>query len=93
MPTSLEAAAASSLEPAVHCSVPQLVLLLQVYREAVESPRCSVIHLTRVEADPPCDTFFPDITAQGGRVQHWGTHQYSLQSLQGKPPAFSQCTA
>jgi hypothetical protein len=42
-----------------------LLLLLQVYREAVASERCSVVHLTRVEADPPCDTHFPDITAEG----------------------------
>jgi hypothetical protein len=39
--------------------------LLQVYREAVASERCSVVHLTRVEADLPCDTHFPDITAEG----------------------------
>lgn len=41
------------------------LLLLQVYSEAVESPRCNVIHMTHVEADVPCDTFFPDITAAG----------------------------
>jgi hypothetical protein len=40
-------------------------VLSQVYREAVASERCSVVHLTRVEADPPCDTHFPDITAEG----------------------------
>jgi hypothetical protein len=37
----------------------------QVYNEAVSSDRCSVIHLTHVEAEPDCDTFFPDITAAG----------------------------
>jgi hypothetical protein len=42
-----------------------LLVVLQVYREAVESERCSVIHLTHVDAQPECDTFFPDITAEG----------------------------
>ncbi|KAF6261177.1 thymidylate synthase/dCMP hydroxymethylase domain-containing protein [Scenedesmus sp. NREL 46B-D3] len=43
----------------------------QVYREAVASSRCSVVHLTRVEADPPCDTHFPDITAEGSGWRLW----------------------
>jgi dihydrofolate reductase len=54
-----------------------MLLLLQVYKEAVDSERCSVIHLTHVEAQPECDTFFPDITAEGARwssgSQGWGT--------------------
>lgn len=41
---------------------------VQVYKEAVTSDRCSAIHLTHVEAQPECDTFFPDITAAGGWV-------------------------
>jgi dihydrofolate reductase/thymidylate synthase len=45
----------------------------QVYREAVESSRCSVIHLTAVAADPPCDTFFPDITAEGSPWRVWSS--------------------
>jgi hypothetical protein len=40
----------------------------QVYREAVASERCSVLHVTHVDAEPECDTFFPDITAEGERV-------------------------
>ncbi|WIA20221.1 hypothetical protein OEZ85_006063 [Tetradesmus obliquus] len=43
----------------------------QVYREAVASTRCSVVHLTRVDADPPCDTHFPDITAEGSSWRFW----------------------
>jgi hypothetical protein len=42
-----------------------LRVVLQVYREAVASKRCSAVHLTRVEAEPPCDTHFLDITAEG----------------------------
>lgn len=42
---------------------------MQVYREAVESDRCSAIHLTHVEAEPECDTFFPDIKAAGAQLQ------------------------
>ena len=32
-----------------------------VYREALMSPFCSKIYLTRIDADYECDTFFPDI--------------------------------
>lgn len=33
----------------------------QVYREAIEAPECAVIHLTVIESDFDCDTFFPEI--------------------------------
>ena len=33
----------------------------QVYREAIASPRCGVIHFTQIQADLECDTFFPAI--------------------------------
>lgn len=33
----------------------------QVYREAMASPRCGVIHFTQIQADLECDTFFPAI--------------------------------
>lgn len=33
----------------------------QVYREAIEAPECAVIHLTIIESDFACDTFFPRI--------------------------------
>jgi predicted small integral membrane protein len=49
----------------VLCCCPVCAAVLQVYREAVASERCSAVHLTRVEADPHCDTHFPDITAEG----------------------------
>lgn len=41
------------------------MLLLQVYKEAVASDRCSAVHITFVDSDPRCDRFFPDITGQG----------------------------
>lgn len=34
----------------------------QVYQEAVASDHCSAIHLTQIDADYECDTFFPDIS-------------------------------
>jgi dihydrofolate reductase / thymidylate synthase len=37
----------------------------QVYKQAVASERCSALHITRVDADPECDTFFTDVTKQG----------------------------
>jgi dihydrofolate reductase len=51
--------------------------VLQVYKEAVDSDRCSVIHLTRVEAEPECDTFFPDITASGGLAGQSHHHSFT----------------
>jgi hypothetical protein len=33
----------------------------QVYKEAVRSERCQAIHLTRIDAEYPCDTYFPNI--------------------------------
>ena len=36
----------------------------QVYAEAVSHPACSAVHLTRIEADYGCDTFFPTLDPQ-----------------------------
>lgn len=33
----------------------------QVYKEAVQAAECGVIHLTLIESDSECDTFFPEI--------------------------------
>jgi dihydrofolate reductase/thymidylate synthase len=33
----------------------------QVYAEALASPRCSAVHLTKVESTFDCDTFFPNL--------------------------------
>jgi len=33
----------------------------QIYKEALESPHCKYIYLTRIMAAFECDTFFPDI--------------------------------
>ena len=35
----------------------------QVYKEAIEASECAVIHMTAVESDTECDTFFPAIDA------------------------------
>ena len=36
----------------------------QVYKEAIADPQCAVIHMTRIESDMECDTFFPEIDPQ-----------------------------
>lgn len=41
----------------------------QVYAEAVQSSLCSAIHLTQVDKDYDCDTFFPPIDAK--RFKLW----------------------
>lgn len=41
---------------------------LQVYREALESPQCSAIHLTQIQEDVPCDTFFPALDPASWRL-------------------------
>ena len=33
----------------------------QVYKEAVQSEQCAAIHLTQIDQDIDCDTFFPEI--------------------------------
>jgi dihydrofolate reductase/thymidylate synthase len=33
----------------------------QVYSEALASERCAALHVTRIESDPDCDTFFPEV--------------------------------
>jgi dihydrofolate reductase len=33
----------------------------QVYADALASDRCAALHVTHIEADPPCDTGFPPI--------------------------------
>ncbi|KAF8055936.1 hypothetical protein HT031_006575 [Scenedesmus sp. PABB004] len=66
----------------------------QVYAEAVASERCSAVHLTAVSADPPCDTFFPDITAEGSpwrlwssaRPRHDGGQRYQFLCYTRVPP-------
>eukprot|EP00879_Flechtneria_rotunda_P024276 GHRR01025728.1.p1 GENE.GHRR01025728.1~~GHRR01025728.1.p1 ORF type:complete len:493 (+),score=126.94 GHRR01025728.1:241-1719(+) len=73
--TSLEAAM-QLLEEGTRSGTIESVFVIgggQVYREAVASQRCSVIHLTHVDADPPCDVFFPDITAQGSPWRVWSS--------------------
>ena len=37
------------------------LLLLQVYKEALESPLLEAVHLTVVEAEAECDTFMPPV--------------------------------
>jgi len=33
----------------------------QVYREAIANPKCHAVHITRIDRDIECDTFFPEI--------------------------------
>ena len=33
----------------------------EVYKQALASPLCAGVYLTRVDVDVPCDTFFPDL--------------------------------
>ena len=40
----------------------------QVYQEAINSPLCDAIHLTQIESDFECDTFFPSIDQTTYRV-------------------------
>ena len=44
----------------------------QVYKEAVKSDRCQAIHITRIDADYPCDTYFPNID-QDDSWRLWST--------------------
>lgn len=42
----------------------------QVYREAVAHANCAAVHLTEIQSDVECDTFFPKLPE--GRFQLWG---------------------
>jgi dihydrofolate reductase/thymidylate synthase len=42
-----------------------------VYEAALASPACVAVHLTRVDSDAPCDTFFPALDPAAWRL--WGT--------------------
>jgi Dihydrofolate reductase len=41
----------------------------QVYEEALQSAECSVVHLTQIEGEYPCDTFFPPL--DGAQYRLW----------------------
>ena len=68
----------------------------QVYKEAIALPECAVIHMTAVESDMECDTFFPEIDPQ--RFALWSAAApqsdndvkyhflcYTARNLQGPP--------
>jgi dihydrofolate reductase/thymidylate synthase len=40
----------------------------QVYKDAIKSPLCDAIHITKVDSDVECDTFFPSIDQEKYRV-------------------------
>ena len=40
-----------------------------MYKEALQSADCSVVHLTQIEGDYPCDTFFPQL--DGAQYRLW----------------------
>jgi hypothetical protein len=89
------APASQGIVVAVAAASDNPVVALQVYKEAVGSERCSVIHLTHVEAEPSCDTFFPDITAEGAPATAWtSAHQDLLQAgtaMQGLDSRAMEC--
>ncbi|QDZ17835.1 bifunctional dihydrofolate reductase-thymidylate synthase [Chloropicon primus] len=74
----------------------------QVYKEALESPLCEAVHLTEIDSDFECDTFFPSIDPTKFRI--WSSSpakrdkesQYSFlcYSRSGKvdPPALPSAT-
>ena len=39
-----------------------------MYQEALQSADCSVVHLTQIEGDYPCDTFFPPLDSTQYRL-------------------------
>lgn len=41
----------------------------QVYQEALQSAECSVVHLTQIKGDYPCDTFF--LPLDGAQYRLW----------------------
>ena len=41
---------------------------LQIYAEAIKSPQCGAIHLTEIQGDCECDTFFPSIDKERWRL-------------------------
>jgi dihydrofolate reductase / thymidylate synthase len=45
----------------------------QVYREAVLHGNCAAVHMTEIQSDLTCDTFFPKLPE--GRFQLWGRTQ------------------
>lgn len=57
----------------------------QVYAEALSHPACSAVHLTRIDADYGCDTFFPALDPQAFRV--WSASQV-MRDVNGTPFSF-----
>lgn len=62
---------APALEPALdqaaaHSDVESVFVVGggEIYRQALELPGCRRVHLTRIAATFPADTYFPDITAR-----------------------------
>lgn len=45
----------------------------QVFAEALASPACTAVHITRIDADYECDTFFP--TIDDSRFRVWSASQ------------------
>jgi dihydrofolate reductase len=64
---------------AVTAAAPEVVIIggAEIYRQAL--PRTQRIHLTRVHANVPGDTFFPPLPAQQWREQHLERHEADAQ--------------
>jgi len=52
----------------------------QVYREALEAGVVDRVYLTRVQADPPCDTFLPPLEPYGFRAVYTSAAQEDVAS-------------
>lgn len=50
----------AKIDPTLH---PRIFIVggAQIYREAIASPLCERVLLTKIHASIPCDSFFPDI--------------------------------
>jgi len=68
--SSLESALATLASEAYATQVESVFVIggAQVYAEALESPLCSMVHLTEVEGEHECDTFIPPIDASRFRL-------------------------
>eukprot|EP00884_Botryococcus_braunii_P018165 jgi/Botrbrau1/5031/Bobra.0396s0044.1 len=101
--SSLEAALAFLGEPSMKAGIEHIFVIGggKVYREALKSSNCVAIHLTEIEQDVECDTFFPSLDPKqwqrwSSTVPQWDNgfrHSFlcytpaSLRGLPDLPPA------
>lgn len=66
-----------------------------LYAQAVAHPRCTTLHITRVDAIVPCDTFFPEFEphfecVSQSEPQRDGEMSYVFEQWQRRPSAAAQ---